>query len=332
MCVEVIDKEPSERSVKDANGKVRVGVAGLGLIGEGAVLRLVADGAYAFAGGLARDVSKPREAVPEGIPVTDDVDSFLSAQFDVVIDALPDGGAGKALIEGALDRGISIVSANKQAVAGSMSNYHETAARHGAHFRYSASVGGGAPMVETVRRARDAGEIVEMTAIVNGTVNYILTALAAGVSFADAVARAQEAGFAEPDPTADLSGDDARAKISILCYEAFGAEIDMASITTVALDETLADKIVADGGVYKQLSSIRRADDGAVTASLSYVKVADDDFFAGVRDEGNALRVRLADGRVETCADKGAGRAPTVDSLFADLETIRAALPPRQTD
>ena len=332
MCVEVIEKEPAKRSVQDVKGRTRVGVAGLGLIGEGAALRLVADGGYDFTGGLVRDASRRRTALPEDVVLADQVDAFLDAGPDAVIDALPDGEAGKALINGALARGINVISANKQAVAGSMADFHSAATRHGAQFRYSASVGGGAPMVETIGKARNGGDIVEMTAIVNGTVNYILTALAAGVDFNDAVARAQEAGFAEPDPTADLSGDDARAKISILCYEAFGAEIDMEKIETTALDKNLADKIVADGGVYKQFASISRADNGAVSASLSFVKVADDDFFASVRDEGNALRVTLADGAVVTCADKGAGRAPTVDSLFADLEIIRAALPPRQPD
>lgn len=332
MCVEAIEKESSKHSVQDVKDKTRVAVAGLGLIGEGAALRLVADGAYDFSGGLVRDASKQRAGLPAGTLLADDIDAFMDARPDVVIDALPDGEAGRALIASALARGISVVSANKQAVAGSMADFHAAATCSGAQFCYSASVGGGAPMVETVRRGRKSGDIVEMTAIVNGTVNFILTALAAGADFDDAVARAQKAGFAEPDPTADLSGDDARAKISILCYEAFGAEIDMDNVETTALDKKLADKIVADGGVYKQLAEICRADDGAVSASLSYVKVADDDFFASVRDEGNALRVRLADGTVERCAGKGAGRAPTVDSLFADLEIIRAALPPRQTD
>ncbi len=332
MRVEVIEKGSAKRSVQDAKGKTRVGVAGLGLIGEGAALRLADDEVFAFAGGLVRDATRRRTSLPENVQITDQIDAFLDQGHDVIIDALPDGDTGRVLIEKALARGVSIVSANKQAVAGSIAGFHEVAKSTDARFCYSASVGGGAPMVETVRRALERSEIVEMNAIVNGTVNYILTALAAGVDFNDAIASAQDAGFAEPDPTADLSGDDARAKISILCYEAFGAEIDMDKVETTALDKELADKIVADGGVYKQLSSIRRLDSGAVSASLSFVKVAEDNFFAGVRDESNALHVLLADGSVETCADKGAGRAPTVDSLFADLEFIRAALPPRQTD
>lgn len=330
MCVDTTYQERSDD--RDASqGKVlRVGVAGLGLIGEGAALRLISDGDYEFCGALVRNAGVPRETIPENILITDDIDAFFGAAPDIIIDALPVADAGRDVIEKALALGIGIVSANKQAVAGSLDAYAEAASQTGAALRYSASVGGGAPMVETVREARAQGSIIEMTAILNGTVNYILTALANGAAFKDAVRQAQEAGFAEPDPTADLSGDDARAKISILCYEAFGEEIDQNAITTRALDENLAADIVRDGGVYKQLSSIRKNDDGAISASLDFVKLPPNDFFASVRGEGNALRVVLDNGADFSCADKGAGRAPTVDSLFDDLKRVRAALPPRR--
>ncbi len=332
MCVDVVDKESSKPVVNERADKLRVAVAGLGLIGEGAALRLIADDNYVFCAALVRDVSKPRKTMPAGAVITDDVEEFLDARADIIIDALPDGGAGRSLIEKALARGVGIISANKQAVAGALNELTAIARRAGARFHYNASVGGGAPMIETVRRARAHGEIVEMTAILNGTVNYILTALADGAAFEDAVRRAQAAGFAEPDPTADLSGDDARAKLSILSYEAFGAEVDGNTISPVALDSGLARKISEDGGVFRQLASVKKTVATNISASVTIARVTDDDFFAGVTDEGNALRVVTSDGCEFTCADKGAGRAPTVDSLFADLETVRADLPPRQTN
>ena len=83
-------------------------------------------------------------------------------------------------------------------------------------------------------------------------------------------------------------------------------------------------------GAHRQVSSIQRTSDGAVTAGVSFERLAGDHFFATVKHEGNALRVVTADGRIFECADKGAGRAPTVDSLFADLELVGAAPSPRQ--
>lgn len=328
MCVDVIDKAEAEKPVSGAS-PLRVAVAGLGTIGEGAALCVIDEADKVLCAALVGDASKARSDRFAQTLVTEDIDALLDARPDIILDALPVGDAGQVLIEKALSRGISVVSANKQAVAGSIDKFEALARQNDATLSYSASVGGGAPMVETVREAAAEGDVVEMTAILNGTVNYILTALGDGGSFEEAVRQAQEAGFAEPDPTADLSGDDARAKISILCYEAFGAEIDLKSVPTQALDADLASEILKSGGQWRQLSKIRKHNSGAVIASVTIEKVSDDDFFAGVRDEGNALRVVTETGEDFSCVDKGAGRSPTVASLFSDLEKIRATLPPR---
>lgn len=326
MCVEI-----AERSLEKAVGfkspaRMRVGVAGLGLIGAGAALRLQDEAdRFDFVAALVRDPSLDRPEIPDGVIVTDDIDAFLEVSPDLLIDALPVGEVGAALIEKALAQGISVVSANKQAIAGSALSFHRSADASQASFAYSAAVGGGAPMVETVRAAKTKGEIVQIRAILNGTVNYILSALARGESFEHAVKAAQDAGFAEPDPTADLSGDDARAKISILSYEAFGEEIDAAEIQTEALTSKRAQEITEAGGAWRQISTVARSDDGKISAGLSFESVPDDSLFAGVTQEGNAIEIAIGDGSVQTCVGKGAGRAPTVGSLFSDLYAILAS-------
>jgi homoserine dehydrogenase len=331
MCIDVVDSERSEK-VGVLTRKIRVAVAGLGTIGEGAALRLLEESdTYALCAALVRYASKPRAGISDGVTISDDLEAVFEANPDVVVDALPVGDSGRILTEQALSRGISVVSANKQALAGSLDRLAKLAERNDAALCYSAAVGGGSPMVETVRNARDAGEIVEMTAILNGTVNYILTALADGVSFDAAVKQAQDAGFAEPDPTADLSGDDARAKISILAYDAFGEEVDLASVTTEALTAKRAAQFVNEGGAWKQLSRVKKDENGRISASLAFEKVAKDDFFADVSAEGNALQVVVSSGEALSCRGKGAGRAPTVGSLFADLARI-APLFPLHTD
>lgn len=308
--------------------KLRVAVAGLGVIGEGAGLRTVADeNDYELCGALVRDASKPRAGVLISMPVHTDVDKLLSEKPDVIIDALPSGEAGAALIHAALSQGVSIVSANKQAVAGSLAKLHALADANGARLAYAAAVGGGAPMVETAQRAAKAGNIVEMTAILNGTVNFILDLMKGGVSFDDAVRRAQDAGFAEPDPTADLSGEDARAKIAILAYHAFGVDIDLDAIELEALDVDRAAGFLEEGGVWKQLARISKNGD-VLTARVSFECVDDDPFFSATPGESNALQAITAEGEVFVCKGKGAGRRPTVESLFADLGDIARA---RQT-
>src|SRR5690606_11208930 len=119
-----------------------------------------------------------------------------------------------------LARGVDVVSANKQAIGADLAALTALAAGTGARLLYSASVGGGAPLIETVRRARAHGPVVRIEAVLNGTCNFILNRLAEGADFEDALAGARDAGFAEEDPTADLTGLDAAAKLAILAHEA----------------------------------------------------------------------------------------------------------------
>ncbi len=333
MCLDVEDKvNVNGGRGNPAPRRLRVSVAGLGVIGEGAALRLTdPNEPYSLCAALVSDPSKSRDQRLSKLRTYADAGVFLVEHPDVVIDALPSGEAGRRLIEAALSRGISVVTANKQAVAGALLEYNELACRNQAAFAYSPSVGGGAPMVETVRGARQKGEARVISAILNGTVNYILSAMKQGASFNDAVKAAQDAGFAEPDPTADLSGEDARAKISILTYEAFGREFPQESIHVEPLTPARAREFIKLGGVWKQMSIIKRSADGGVAARVQFERVDDDELFANVEGEGNALRVVNADGGEFTCQGKGAGRIPTVASIFAELEKIAKA-PPQDDD
>lgn len=306
---------------------VRVGVAGLGVIGAGAATRILADGVdLSFSCALVRDAAKPRENVFSGQRLFGALNDFIGAKPDIVVDALPSRSAGKALIETALTRGVSVVSANKQALAGSLAEFHEIAAANGASLFYSAAVGGGAPMVETIRCARQTGSVQSVTAILNGTVNFILSEMRNGQSFENAIEQAQAAGFAEPDPSADLSGEDARAKISILCFEAFGVEPDPEMIAIEPLTQELAEQIAQGGSAWKQLANICQAPDGKIAASLKYEPVGDDTLFSETPGESNALRVIVHGGRQFECRGKGAGRRPTVESLLADIGDHRRSV------
>lgn len=334
MCLDVEDKEVSlNGGGAFAPRRLRVAVAGLGVIGEGAALELAKEsGRFALCAALVRDPRKPRAEALKSLRTYSDPAVMLVEHPDVVVDALPSGEAGRRLIEAALSQGVSVVTANKQAIAGALTLLHKHASQHGAVLAYAPAVGGGAPMIETVRRAREQGEPREITAILNGTVNFILSAMKNGAAFGNAVKRAQDAGFAEPDPTADLSGEDARAKISILTYEAFGHEVDLDAIEVEPLTAERANQLAKGGGVWKQLAQIVRKANGDIGAKVSFGRVDDDPFFRKVEKEGNALRVVNADGRAFTCEGRGAGRAPTVGSIFADLDRIARARPSRPSE
>jgi len=309
-------------AVPDTQKPLRVAVAGCGVVGEGVVLDLLEQsGKYEVVSVLVKNLQKRRAREIDQHLFTNGIEEFLDAKPDIVIDALSSGSEGVKLAAKALARGASVVSANKQAVAGNLAHLHRLAEENRAAFYYSPSVGGGTPIIETVRAATEKSEIKTIEAILNGTVNYILTALGDGASFDAAVKAAQEAGFAEADPSADLQGLDAAAKARILGFEAFGVEIPDADIPVEALDAARVKKILEDPGAWRQIARI--GNDGGLKAQVRFEKVDGDKLFAGAVWEGNALRVTCSNGEIFQTRGRGAGRAPTVASVLADLQTIR---------
>lgn len=303
-----------------------IGLAGLGVVGEGAALRLVdVPQRYRIASILIGNATKARHRQLDPTLLTTTPDKFLAEASDVVIDVLSDGAAGAALVEAALAQGVSVVTANKQAVAGRLAAFTALAQQTGAQFHYSAAVGGGAPMVETIRRARANDAIVAIDAVLNGTVNFILHNLQCGQDFATALSAAQAAGFAEADPSADLSGADAEAKIRILSFEAFGEEPAADAITLAALDAAKIAEITEAGGAWRQIARIRRHADGTIEARLAYERLEADPLFSDLEGEANALRAECANGRFVVCRGRGAGRIPTVEAVLADLGDIERA-------
>lgn len=296
---------------------VRVAVAGCGVVGGGLLNRLLGAPGVEVVGVLVRDPAKPRDVdCPPGLFTADPAD-LLDRGPEVVLEALSDGQAGHALMRAALARGVDVVSANKQAVSLDPAGLEALARANGARILWSASVGGGAPMIETIRAARAAGPVVAFEAVLNGTVNFMLERLGRGAAFDEALAAARVAGFAEEDPSADLEGRDSEAKVKLLAYEAFGAAPELSR------RDVLAAHAVPAPGV-RQIGACR-AHDGVLEATVSLDDAADDPLFLALGGERNALKVTGADGRVWTCKGRGAGRWATAESVMADLGEIIVA-------
>ena len=241
----------------------RVGLLGLGNIGS-AFARLSREAAAPLgARGLAavvstalvRSVSRPRSAAPLVSAITDSHDRFFAQPLDVVVEAL--GGVEPAftLVRRALERGIPVVTANKSLVAAHGDELARLARRRGTAFRYEAACIAGVPFVGTFERRALGARASGVTAILNGTSNYILTTLsnARGGSFDAALAEAQRLGYAEPDPTMDISGADAAEKLAILVRLFGRLLVDPGAIPLDGLDTIDADDIAAahafDGAV-----------------------------------------------------------------------------------
>jgi len=296
---------------------LRVALAGCGVVGGGVLPRLLAERRFEVVGVLVRDPDKARDTdIPAGLTVSDPA-TLLAREPDVLVEAISDASTGLALIRAALTRGVDVVSANKQAVGADLPALIELAAAGDARLLYSASVGGGAPLIETVRRARDHGAVVRIEAVLNGTCNFILNRLADGRPFGEALAAAGAAGFAEADPSADLTGLDAAAKLAILGHEALQERLAVGAIAR----DTLGPDVTLPPGRVRQLSrlDVRTGEIGVTLRSVD-----GDPLFADLADEWNALRVTTEDGRVFTARGRGAGRTPTAESVWGDLTDLAA--------
>ncbi|WP_332653852.1 homoserine dehydrogenase [Brevundimonas sp.] len=291
---------------------LRVALAGCGVVGGGVAGRLLADPRFELVGVLVRDPGKARDVdLPDGLLLSDPA-ALLAREPDVLVEAISEASTGLALIRAGLARGVDVVSANKQAIGRDLPGLTTLAATCGARLLYSASVGGGAPLIETVRRAASHGEVIRIEAVLNGTCNFILNRLAEGRAFDVALEEARAAGFAEADPSADLSGLDVAAKLAILAYEANGRRLPVEAVERQCLSG-------ADGLPAGAVRQVARLDLARAQATVRFEAMNADPLFADLADEGNALRATTADGRRFTATGRGAGRTPTTESVWADL-------------
>jgi homoserine dehydrogenase len=310
---------------------LRVAIAGCGVVGGGALARLKNDRRFEIVGVLVRDPAKARDvpgvsAAALAPLLVADPAALLEREPDILLEALSEAEAGYDLICAALLRGIDVASANKQAVSRDPAGLLALAGTHRARLLWSASVGGGVPMIETLRAARSEGPVLAFEAVLNGTVNFMLERLGAGTPFDAALAEARSAGFAEEDPSSDLEGLDAAAKVRLLAFEAFGLMPDEADIPRDSLSST---SLPVAG--MRQLCSCRM-DNGRPVAEVRLVAGPLDPVFASLKGEGNALKVTATDGSVARCRGRGAGRWATSESLLADLFDLAAGRLTRQAD
>lgn len=222
-----------------------------------------------------------------------------------------------------LRAGKSVVTSNKELVAAKGYELLQAAEENNANFLFEASVGGGIPIIRPISQCLAANEIVEIAGILNGTTNFILTRMIQDqMTFADALRLAQENGYAEKDPTADIEGIDACRKICILASLAFGKHVYPDGVYTQGITKIHlrdVEYIRAWGGVIKLIGRAKRLGDGRISAMISPAVVERHSQLAGVDDVFNAILVRGdAIGDV-VFYGRGAGKMPTASAVVADV-------------
>jgi homoserine dehydrogenase len=222
-----------------------------------------------------------------------------------------------------LKAGKSVVTSNKELVAAKGYELLRTATAKKVNFLFEASVGGGSPIIRPISQCLAANEINEIAGILNGTTNFILTMMIEhSMSFEDALKLAQDNGYAEKDPTADIEGLDACRKICILASLCFGKHVYPDSVYTQGISKiTLEDVEYARnwGGVIKLIGRAVKLSDNRISAMVSPCIVQRHSQLAGVDDVFNAILVRGdAIGDV-VFYGRGAGKMPTASAVVADV-------------
>ncbi|HEY4442755.1 MAG TPA: hypothetical protein VGN30_00630 [Steroidobacteraceae bacterium] len=302
------------------NPPSRVLLLGLGTVGFGVYQRLLAMPlSFAPLGALVRDRAKHERANVPGELLHTTEEAVLSLNPDIVVDALPGCPVSSRLVAHFLHRGIDVVSANKALIADQPAVPAAAQNGGGALLRFSASVGGSAPMIEAVRAAAGRGPLVALSGVLNGTCNFMLELCSQGASFAQALAEAQALGFAEADPSEDLSGRDAERKLRILAELAFGKPLLAVKAEPLTADVAAAAGEAARRGLsLRQVSRAHRHHDEWI-GRVSFEAIAGEHPLAIASREWNALHLTQGDGRSVTVAGRGAGRWPTTEAVVADL-------------
>ncbi|MCQ5129022.1 homoserine dehydrogenase [Butyricicoccus faecihominis] len=244
-------------------------------------------------------------------------------EISVVAEVMGGVGAAYQFTKRCLEAGKSVCTSNKELVATHGEELLRIAEEHGVNYMFEASVGGGIPIIRPMLQCLAANEFNEICGILNGTTNYILTQMIHnGVRFEDALRQAQESGYAEKDPTADIEGHDACRKICILSDLAFGDKFDPDAVSCEGITKiTLEDVANADklGCVIKLLGRAVRCEDGTAYAYVAPHLIHKESPLAAVEDVFNAIMVDgNATGEVMFYG-KGAGKLATASAVAADM-------------
>jgi homoserine dehydrogenase len=270
---------------------------------------------------LVRDTTRDR-GFDRGLLTTDANHILDNPAVDIVIELFAGDQPAADYVSRALSAGKHVVTANKELMAKHGPRLLAIAREHDVELLYEASVGGGIPIIAPLKRDLLANRITALTAIINGTTNYILTAMTReGADYGDALARAQDLGYAEPDPANDVEGEDARYKLAILASLAFHTSVRPEDIYREGITKLTAKdfRYAAELGYAIKLLAMARSVDGGISARVHPCMLPADAPLAKVDGVPNAVQVEgdLV-GRVNF-QGRGAGPAPTTSAVLADV-------------
>ena len=318
---------------------VRVGLIGLGTVGQGLV-RLLKNNSEEIARRAGRpiivthvavrDMQRKRDCELNGITVVSDP-MFIArdADVDVVVEVIGGRAPAGELIGAAIRRGKHVVTANKALLAESGNEIFQAAREKGVMVAFEAAVGGGIPVIKAIREGMAGNRIESIAGIINGTCNYILTQMAArGQSFLDALLDAQRLGYAEVDPATDIDGVDAAHKLTILAAIAFGMPLSFKSVAIEGITKVTSQdiEIARTLGYRIKLLGLAKRSERGVELRVHPTLIPEDRLLAKVDGVLNSVLLKgNAVGQIGFYG-RGAGGDATASAVAADLVDVARLL------
>jgi homoserine dehydrogenase len=310
---------------------VKVALLGFGTVGS-SVARVLAASKFSdveLTHIFNRNVERKRnsaaaKAVPPSVVWTDNIDVILRSDVDIVVELMGGLNPVEGWIRKALAAGKSVVTANKQLIAYRGSSLAKLAAQHNVHLVHGAAVAGGVPVIPGMLQGLGGDQVTRLSGIVNGTCNYILSRMEAGADYATVLADAQQLGYAESDPSADVDGFDARAKLCILSRIAMHAELDPDAVAT----QTISTIEAIDFSYAKELNcTIRQVSRAELDGRLVHARVAPmlvplASPMAWSHGTQNMVVVSGRFGGDVVFSGHGAGGEPTAVAVVSDLLAV----------
>ena len=327
-----------ERQSAKPQTTIRIALAGCGVVGGGLV-RLLHESAAAIASRfgvrfvitkvLVRDTTRDRK-LPIGSELfTNDLDSFLASDADVVIEAVGGEEPARTIAITALRRGSKLITANKELIAAHGEILHALAAQNDTGLDFGAAVGGSAPVISTLRDLVGACAPRSVRGILNGTANFVICQLERRISLEAALTAARDRGLAEADCSRDLDGSDAAAKLSIIAWIAYGIKPSSLHLRRISLLPGLEHLVRLSellGGRLRLIGECTLLGADTITAAVEPVVLPESSAFARTTFEENRVEVDLGWTSPLSVSGPGAGGGPTAAALLSDL--VRVSSPP----
>jgi homoserine dehydrogenase len=330
----------TENSAPTGAAPLRVAVLGCGVVGT-EVVKLITEQAddlsqrigrpLELIGVAVRRLNKARPGIDSSL-FTSDADSLVRrSDVDLVIELIGGIEPARSLIITAMEHGASVVTANKALLAEDGTTLYAAAEKAGVDLYFEAAVAGAIPIIRPLRESLVGDEITSVMGIVNGTTNYILDKMdSEGSSFAETLEEAQDLGYAEADPTADIEGFDAAAKAAILSSLAFHSRVNSADVYREGITEVTAGDIASAremGCVVKLLAICSLTEPGPngereVSARVHPAMIPRSHPLAGVRGPYNAVFTESRSAGRLMFTGPGAGGPPTASAVMGDLVTV----------